>query len=71
MSVKSTYDVPRSVAIEIIQKKLLGNVSNEELADMLESFPESYFRNYNVFNDKNECSTLIYEEFSILSSHQF
>lgn len=71
MGIKTTHDIPRNVAIDIISKKLLGNVSNSELADMLESFPESEFRNYSVYDDKYADAGVIYREFAILSPDQF
>lgn len=49
MSIKSTYELTRQTALEIILSRL-HSVSNEALADMLESFEESYFRNYIVYD---------------------
>lgn len=71
MGIKSTYEVPRSTAIEIISNKLLVSVSNSELADMLEAFPESEFRNYDVYDDRMEDKGVIFREFAILHSEQF
>lgn len=71
MGVKSTYEVPRSVAIDIIYRKLLADVSNSELADMLEAFPESEFRNYDVYNDNVADNGVVYKRYSILNTGQF
>ena len=47
MGIKSTYDIERSTALAVILSKL-HECSNEQLANMLEQFDESYFRNYNI-----------------------
>jgi len=47
MGIKSTYDIDRTTAILVIVSKI-HSASNEALAEMLEAFPESHFRNYNV-----------------------
>lgn len=47
MSIKTTYDIERETAIAVIISKI-NNCSNEQLANMLEEFDESYFRNYIV-----------------------
>ena len=49
MSIKTTHDITRELAIRIILEKL-DNATNDELSEMLECFEESYFRNYNVVN---------------------
>ena len=49
MGIKSTYDIDRSTAIEVITSKVYG-CTNEQLASMLLDFNESYFRNYCVWN---------------------
>lgn len=71
MGIKTTYEIPRSVAIRIITRKLIVSVSNSELADMLEAFPESEFRNYEVYDDNKTMSRVAYREYSILSANQF
>lgn len=47
MGIKRTYDIDRQTAITVIINKV-GNCTNEQLANMLEEFDESYFRNYMV-----------------------
>lgn len=47
MGVKSTYDISREVALEVIHAKL-SSLSNYALGNILEEFEESQFRNYNV-----------------------
>lgn len=50
MGIKSTYDIDRETAIQVILSKTY-KCTNEQLADMLEAFPESHFRNYGVFDE--------------------
>lgn len=52
MSIKSTYDIERKLAIDIIISKV-NECTNEQLANMLLEFDESYYRNYQV-HDKLE-----------------
>ena len=52
MSIKSTYNIERQLAIDIIISKV-NECTNEQLANMLLEFDESYYRNYQV-NDKLE-----------------
>lgn len=47
MSIKTTHDIDRQTAIAVIVSKI-NNCSNDQLANMLEEFDESYFRNYIV-----------------------
>lgn len=47
MSIKSTHLITRRTALDILFDRL-RDVDNETLADMLEDFPESHFRNYRV-----------------------
>lgn len=49
MGIKSTYDIERELAINIILNKI-NECSNEQLSNILEEFNESYFRNYKVYN---------------------
>jgi len=49
MSIKTTHDIDKQTAIAVIVSKI-NNCSNERLANMLEEFDESYFRNYIVYN---------------------
>jgi hypothetical protein len=49
MGIKSTYNIDRQTAINVIMSKIHYS-TNEQLADMLESFEESYFRNYIVYD---------------------
>ena len=55
MGYKSSYDIERKTALQIIQSKLL-ELDNNSLASILEEFKESHFRNYCVvdsFSDEN------------------
>lgn len=45
MGVKNTHFITRETALAIMHSKL-QEVPDESLADMLEDFPESHFRNY-------------------------
>lgn len=47
MSIKTTYEISRQLAFNIILKKL-DSCTNKELGDLLEAFKESEFRNYIV-----------------------
>ena len=47
MGIKSTYEIERAIAEQIIISKLYS-CTNEQLANILEAFKESYFRNYIV-----------------------
>lgn len=49
MGIKSTYDIDRETAITVILSKIYQS-TNDQLAEMLEVFEESYFRNYNVYD---------------------
>lgn len=49
MGIKNTYDIDRQTAITVIVSKV-NSCTNEQLANMLEEFDESYFRNYIVHN---------------------
>lgn len=47
MGIKSTYYISRETAIKVVLNKI-EDCTNEELAEILEGFNESYFRNYIV-----------------------
>ena len=47
MGAKSTYDIPRQVAIEVILANIF-RFDDVELEDILERMPQSTFRNYNI-----------------------
>lgn len=49
MGIKSTYDIERETAIDIIRAKL-DDCKNEELSEMLEGLKESTYRNYRVYD---------------------
>lgn len=40
MGVKSTMELPRGAAVSLLRNLLKGNVSNEQLGDMLDVFHE-------------------------------
>lgn len=47
MSIKTTYTLNRSVAESIIKEKVKsGYLTDRQLCDILECFPESEYRNY-------------------------
>lgn len=50
MSIKTTHDIDRQTAIAVIVSKI-NTCSNDQLANMLEEFDESYFRNYFVYDN--------------------
>lgn len=50
MSIKSTHYITRETALAVMFSKL-QEVDNESLADMLEDFPESHFRNYRIITE--------------------
>ena len=47
MGIKSTYDIDRQTALDVILSKI-NNCTNGELAGILLNFDESYYRNYAV-----------------------
>jgi muconolactone delta-isomerase len=49
MGVKSTYRIKKDIAIQVIISNLF-KMDNEALANMLESLPQSTYRNYQVFD---------------------
>lgn len=53
MSIKSTHLITREVAMQIVMSKIFS-VSDSQLEDMLESFEESYFRNYRIVHEIEE-----------------
>lgn len=55
MSIKSTYNIERQLAIDIIISKV-NECTNEQLENILLEFDESYYRNYLV-HDKLEEDT--------------
>ena len=50
MSIKTTHDIDRQTSIDIILSKI-HSCTNDQLANMLEEFDESYFRNYFVYDE--------------------
>ena len=53
MGIKNTFDIDRQTAITVIVSKI-NNCTNEQLANMLLDFKESYFRNYRVYDELPE-----------------
>lgn len=47
MSIKTTYDIDRATALTVILSRIY-TMTNDQLANVLEEFEESYFRNYSV-----------------------
>jgi hypothetical protein len=50
MSIKTTHHIDRQTALAVIVSKI-NNCSNDQLANILEEFDESYFRNYLVYDN--------------------
>lgn len=71
MSTKSTYGISRIVAKEVIICSLV-RLSNERLAEMLESLPESEYRNYCIdgqgYSRKPDTFIATAEEFFTLNN---
>ena len=53
MSIKSTFDIDRATAINVIISKL-NSCTNQQIGNILEEFEESNFRNYNVQDELDE-----------------
>ena len=54
MSIKSTYGIRRETALQIIVSSIF-QLSDQQLADLLDSLPQSTYRNYMVgYIDTNE-----------------
>lgn len=53
MGVKSTYQISRETAKEVLMSSIL-RCTNEELEEMLEALPQSEYRNYLVFDNTLE-----------------
>ena len=67
MSIKTTYDIDRTTALAVISSKLFY-MTNDQLANVLEEFEESYFRNYWVHDklpeDIEERSSFVIKDVS-------
>lgn len=50
MGIKTTYNISRQTAIDVVKSKI-DNATNEELEEILLGFKESYFRNYSVSDE--------------------
>ena len=59
MSIKTTHDIDRQTAIAVIVSKI-NNCTNDQLANMLEAFEESHFRNYCVFDQLHDSDIYSY-----------
>jgi hypothetical protein len=53
MGVRSTYYIKRETAMQILLMKI-PILTDEQLANMLEEFPESDYRNYSIVNEIDE-----------------
>lgn len=51
MGIKSTYYITRATALAVLYSKIQES-SDDILADMLEDFPESYFKNYSIVSEE-------------------
>lgn len=49
MGIKTTHYITRETAMAVMFSRL-QQAKDEDLADMLESFPESHFRNYCIIS---------------------
>lgn len=52
MSIKTSHYITRATALAVMFSKL-QEIDNESLADMLEDFPESHFRNYRIITEED------------------
>ncbi len=52
MEIKTTHYITREIAMQVMFSRL-QQAKDEDLADMLESFPESHFRNYQVISSED------------------
>jgi hypothetical protein len=50
MGIKTTYNISRQTAIDVVKSKI-DNAANEELEEILLGFKESYFKNYSVYDE--------------------
>lgn len=53
MGIKSTYQITRETALGIINYKMI-DLSDREIEEILESYSESDFRNYDIVDVVNE-----------------
>jgi hypothetical protein len=73
MGVKSTYTLNRSTAESIVIEKInnsISELSDQQLADILECFPESYYRNYCV-DEPTEDDLFYGTDFIIMDMYDF
>jgi ribosomal 50S subunit-associated protein YjgA (DUF615 family) len=52
MGVRSTHIITREVAVQILLSKILS-ADDKAIANMLEEFPESDFRNYQIVSKED------------------
>lgn len=52
MGIKNTFYITRATALSVLYNKL-EEVSDDDLTDMLEDFPESHFRNYRIICEED------------------
>jgi hypothetical protein len=62
MGVKSTFSIPRDIALQVI-KRDIDTLSNNDLACILEMLPQSDYRNYSIDGKDVENRTIktVYE----------
>ena len=50
MGIKSTFDIERETAIDIILGKVIY-CTNQQFSNILDEFDKGYYRNYIVYNE--------------------
>lgn len=70
MGAKSTYDISRDLAIQVVQSKI-ERCSNKELSEMLEALKESEYGNYKVVDSLSSLSDETWVDCRIISVGEF
>ena len=61
MSIKTTFDISRETALNIIEARV-KYLPNEQIAEILLTFPESHFRNYRVYDELKDSDFCIHDQ---------
>jgi len=69
MSIKSTHEITRETAMQVLLMRI-PQLTNNQLANILEEFEESHFRNYNIVSVIDEPDEYGYP-LAIRSVHEF
>lgn len=67
MGIKGSFYITRTTALAVLYNKL-EDVSDDDLADMLEDFPESHFRNYRIISEEDLEELYDFESVRIIRS---